>query len=114
MRINAIVAMSENRVIGNQNELPWRLPADLQHFRKTTLHHPVIMGRKTFESIGRPLPQRCNIVITRAHLSPAARAVLLSTVLRRHWQPPVSAKKSYHWRSTTVSTNVASALNVFF
>ncbi len=65
MRLNAIVAMDENRVIGKNNQLPWRLPADLQHFKKTTLHYPIIMGRKTFESIGRPLPQRCNIVITR-------------------------------------------------
>ncbi len=59
-----IVAMARNRVIGRDNHLPWRLPADLQFFKRTTLGKPVIMGRKTWESIGRPLPQRTNIVMT--------------------------------------------------
>lgn len=57
--------MAENRVIGRENQLPWRLPQDLKYFKKVTTGHPVIMGRKTFESIGRPLPNRINIVITR-------------------------------------------------
>lgn len=65
MRLSAIVAMSDNRVIGNHNQLPWHLPADLKHFKNITLGKPIIMGRKTFESIGRPLPGRTNIVITR-------------------------------------------------
>lgn len=65
MLISAIVAMSDNRVIGHHNKLPWHLPADLQHFKKITLKKPILMGRKTFESIGRPLPERLNIVITR-------------------------------------------------
>lgn len=65
MKISAIVAMSENRVIGRNNQLPWHLPADLRHFKKITLGHPIIMGRKTFTSIGRPLPGRRNIVISR-------------------------------------------------
>lgn len=65
MRISAIVAMSENQVIGKDNSLPWHLPADLHHFKQVTLGKPIIMGRKTYESIGRPLPQRQNIVITR-------------------------------------------------
>lgn len=60
-----IVAMSTNRVIGIDNELPWHLPEDLKHFKQKTLGKPVVMGRKTFESIGRPLPERKNIVITR-------------------------------------------------
>jgi dihydrofolate reductase len=59
------VAYAENRVMGHQNKLPWYLPADLKHFKAITLGKPVIMGRKTFESIGRPLPGRTNIVITR-------------------------------------------------
>ena len=63
--IAAIVAMSENRVIGVDNTLPWHLKADLQHFKKLTTGHAVIMGRKTFESIGRPLPNRENIIVTR-------------------------------------------------
>ena len=57
--------MSENRVIGKDNQLPWHLPADLKFFKATTLHHPILMGRKTYDSIGRPLPQRTSIVITR-------------------------------------------------
>jgi dihydrofolate reductase len=65
MLINAIVAMAENRVIGNQNTLPWHLPADLVYFKKITSGKPIIMGRKTYLSIGRPLPNRRNIVISR-------------------------------------------------
>lgn len=64
-RIALIWAMARNRVIGRDNTLPWRLPADMQHFRRLTLQHPVLMGRKTFESLGRPLPERFNIVISR-------------------------------------------------
>lgn len=65
MLISAIVAMSENRVIGRNNQLPWRLPADLENFKKTTMGKPILMGRKTYESIGRILPGRENIIITR-------------------------------------------------
>ena len=63
--IASIFAMSANRVIGKDNQLPWHLPADLKFFKATTLHHPILMGRKTFESIGKPLPQRTSIIITR-------------------------------------------------
>ena len=63
--IASIFAMSQNRVIGKDNQLPWHLPADLKYFKSLTVGHPIIMGRKTFESIGRPLPQRTSIVITR-------------------------------------------------
>ncbi len=62
--ISIIAAMARQRVIGLHNRLPWRLPADLSHFRRTTLGHAVIMGRKNYESIGRPLPQRLNIVLS--------------------------------------------------
>ena len=65
MKLSVIVAMAANRVIGHANRLPWHLPADLKHFKATTLGKPVLMGRKTWESIGRPLPGRINIVITR-------------------------------------------------
>lgn len=65
MRLAVIVAQAENRVIGVGNKLPWYLPEDLKYFKRVTLGKPIIMGRKTFESIGRPLPGRCNIVITR-------------------------------------------------
>ena len=65
MRISLIVAMAKNRVIGKDNQMPWHLPADFAYFKKVTLGHPVIMGRKTFESIGRALPGRHNIVVSR-------------------------------------------------
>lgn len=64
MLISLIAAMAEDRVIGIDNRLPWRLPADLQHFRRLTLGKPVLMGRKTFDSIGKPLAGRRNIVVT--------------------------------------------------
>ena len=66
MKISIVVAMAENRVIGRDNGLPWHLPADLRHFKTITMGKPIIMGRKTWESIGRPLPGRTNIVVTRA------------------------------------------------
>ena len=58
--------MARNRVIGRDNQLPWRLPADLAYFKRITMGHPVIMGRRTYESIGRPLPGRLNIVVSRS------------------------------------------------
>lgn len=63
--ITLIVAVDARRGIGVDNTLPWRLPEDLAHFKRVTSGHPVIMGRKTFDSIGRPLPNRRNIVVTR-------------------------------------------------
>lgn len=63
--ISLIVAHDENRVIGYQNDLPWYLPGDLKYFKEMTMGKPMIMGRKTYDSIGRPLPGRRNIVITR-------------------------------------------------
>lgn len=65
IRISAIFAVAENGVIGRHNEMPWYLPADFKHFKKTTIGSPIIMGRKTYDSIGRPLPMRTNIIITR-------------------------------------------------
>ncbi|WP_176701035.1 MULTISPECIES: type 3 dihydrofolate reductase [unclassified Gilliamella] len=63
--LSIIVAMAHNRVIGLNNQMPWHLPADLAWFKQNTLNKPVIMGRKTFESIGKPLPNRKNIIVTR-------------------------------------------------
>lgn len=65
MRISLIVAASRNGVIGTGGKLPWHLPADLKRFKELTMGHPILMGRKTFQSIGKPLPGRTNIVITR-------------------------------------------------
>lgn len=65
MFITLVAAMDKNRLIGQLNQLPWHLPADLAHFKSVTFGKPIIMGRKTFESIGKPLPRRRNIVISR-------------------------------------------------
>ncbi|MET0405976.1 MAG: dihydrofolate reductase [Cystobacter sp.] len=65
MRLSAIVAMASNRCIGRDNTLPWRLAEDLQRFKRLTLGHTLLMGRKTYESIGRPLPGRTTLVVTR-------------------------------------------------
>jgi len=65
LHLTAIVAMTADRVIGRAGTLPWHLPEDLAFFKRVTSGHPVVMGRKTFESIGRPLPKRRNIVLTR-------------------------------------------------
>lgn len=64
MRVSIVMAAAENGIIGRDGDLPWRLPADLAHFKRLTTRHAVIMGRKTWDSIGRPLPQRQNIVLT--------------------------------------------------
>lgn len=65
MKLALIAALAENRTIGIENRLPWHLPNDLKYFKKTTMGKPILMGRKTFDSIGRPLPGRANIVLTR-------------------------------------------------
>ncbi len=65
LRLTAVVAMTSERVIGRAGSLPWHLPEDLAYFKRTTSGHPIVMGRKTYESIGRPLPKRRNIVLTR-------------------------------------------------
>lgn len=72
-----IVAVAENGVIGNNNSLPWKLPEDLQNFKRITMGKPVVMGRKTYESIGKPLPGRTNIVVTR-NASFSAEGVLVA------------------------------------
>lgn len=65
MKISLIVAKSKNNVIGKNNQMPWHLPADLKHFKNITMGKPIIMGRKTFDSMGKPLPGRRNIIISR-------------------------------------------------
>jgi dihydrofolate reductase len=78
--IAIVVAMAENRVIGNANRLPWHLPADLRHFRQVTVGKPVLMGRKTHESIGRPLPERTNIVVTRDRSYEAPGCIVVHSI----------------------------------
>jgi dihydrofolate reductase len=65
MKISLIVAMARNRTIGVNNTLPWRIPEDLRHFKALTMGHHMIMGRKTFDSIGKPLPGRTTVIVTR-------------------------------------------------
>jgi dihydrofolate reductase len=85
MRIALVVAMSRNRVIGRDNALPWHAPEDLRHFRQLTTGRAVIMGRKTYESIGKALPERLNIVVTRDrgfHAPGVVNAYTLDEALR--------------------------------
>lgn len=81
MTVSAIVAVSSNHAIGRDNDLPWYLPEDLKFFKRTTMGKPVLMGRKTFESLGRPLPGRVNIVLsTQRDLSLPERVILCHTL----------------------------------
>jgi len=79
--ISLIAAVAESGVIGKDNKLPWHLPEDLQFFKRTTLGHPIIMGRKNFESIGRALPGRTNIVLTR-NLNFTAKGIIKAGSLK--------------------------------
>lgn len=81
MSFNLISAVARNRVIGIHNTLPWRLPEDLQHFKRLTLGHHIVMGRKTFESLGRPLPGRTSVVISRDAGYAVPEGCLLATSL---------------------------------
>lgn len=76
MTLSIIAAMAQDRVIGRDNQLPWRLPADLKRFKQLTMGHTLLMGRKTYESIGRPLPGRTTVVVSRqAGYAPAGVTV---------------------------------------
>jgi len=81
MKLSLIVAMSDNRVIGREGGLPWHLSADLRRFKRLTMGHYLLMGRKTFESIGRPLPGRTSVVITRQSDYQVPEGVLLARSL---------------------------------
>jgi dihydrofolate reductase len=78
--VSLVVAMARNGVIGRDNALPWRLPADLKHFKSVTMGKPVLMGRKTFASIGKPLPGRTNLVLTRDAAWRAEGAIVVHSV----------------------------------
>lgn len=65
LNVELVVAMTQSRIMGANNQLPWKLKEDLKHFKNLTKHHPIIMGRKTFDSIGRTLPERLNIIVSR-------------------------------------------------
>ena len=85
MRRSIVVAVARNGVIGRDNALPWRIPADLAHFKKVTMGHPVVMGRRTYESIGKPLPGRKNIVVTRNPAFAAPGCTVVSS-LEQAWR----------------------------
>jgi dihydrofolate reductase len=80
MRLSLIWAMTRNRVIGRDNALPWRLPDEMRHFMRTTLGHTVIMGRKQFEAMARPLPKRTNVVLSRDPSFAADGVVVVRTL----------------------------------
>lgn len=81
----ALAAMAENRVIGNGPDIPWHLPEDFKWFKEKTIGHTIVMGRKTFESIGKPLPKRDNIVISRHKMDCPGITVLHSLDALRHY-----------------------------
>jgi dihydrofolate reductase len=80
MLISSIVATAQDNIIGKNNRIPWYLSNDLKYFKRTTLGHHVIMGRKSFESIGRPLPKRTNIIITRNIFFAASNCLVAHSV----------------------------------
>ena len=80
MKLTAVAAVSENLVIGKNNSLPWNIPEDLKRFKTLTSGSPIIMGRKTYESIGRPLPNRTNIVLTQKGYSSSDKIKVFSNL----------------------------------
>jgi len=80
VEITLVAALDENGLIGAGGGMPWYLPADLRHFKRVTLYKPIVMGRRTFEAIGRPLPQRRNIVLTRDRSFVAAGCEIVTTL----------------------------------
>lgn len=102
MKLSLIAAMAKNHVIGANNRLPWHLPADLRNFRRVTMGKPIVMGRKTFESIGRPLPGRTSVVITRNRDYRAEGCVIFHSIdaalaqLRYHGEVMVIGGASFY------------------
>ena len=95
-QLSAIVATDRQGTIGKNGDIPWYLPADLKFFKRTTLGHPVIMGRKTFRSIGRPLPKRTNIVLTRDAFFTASGVIVAHSLREALGQEAViSADKAF-------------------
>ena len=96
MKLSAIVATDRRGTIGKDGDIPWYLPADLKYFKRVTLGHPVIMGRKTFRSIGRPLPKRTNIVLSRDPFFTATGIVVVHSLREALGHPAVTgAEESF-------------------
>jgi dihydrofolate reductase len=98
-RVSALVAMARNRVIGFKNALPWHLPPDLKRFKSLTMGHPIIMGRKTYESIGRPLPGRISIIVTRQADYQAPGAIVVDSLTQALQAGDAEAQQHSHSRS---------------
>jgi dihydrofolate reductase len=111
MRVSLVVAMARNRVIGRDNAMPWRLPADLAHFRKVTMGHPIVMGRRTFESIGKALPGRKNIVITHNREYAAPGCVVVNS-LDEAWKAAGNAEEVCVIGGTTLFDETLSLADV--
>ena len=95
-RLELIAAVAANGVIGREGQLPWRLPDDLAHFKQLTLGHAIIMGRRTYESIGRPLPGRQNVVISRGwDVRPPSELVLAATLDQAIYEAAFSPKPAF-------------------
>ena len=102
-RVSALVAMARNRVIGRNNALPWHLPPDLKRFKSLTMGHPIIMGRKTYESIGRPLPGRTCIIVTHRAGYEVPGAVVVDSLAEALRAADAKAQESFSNRSIAVS-----------
>lgn len=111
MKRSLVVAVARNGVIGRDNALPWRLPAELAHFKRVTMGHPVVMGRRTYESIGKPLPGRKNIVVThnRAFEAPGCTVV---TSLEEAWKAADGADEVCVIGGTTLFAETLPAADV--
>ena len=94
MRRSLVVAVARNGVIGRGNQLPWRLPDDLAYFKRVTMGRPVIMGRRTYESIGKPLPGRTNIVVTRDRGFRVAPGCVVAHSLQEAWEAAEGAEEA--------------------
>jgi dihydrofolate reductase len=111
MKRSLVVAVARNGVIGRDNALPWRLPAELAHFKRVTMGHPIVMGRRTYESIGKPLPGRKNIVVThnRAFEAPGCTVV---TSLEEAWRAADGADEVCVIGGTTLFAETLPAADV--
>src|SRR5690625_3451929 len=96
--ISLIAAMDKNNVIGYKNDMPWSLPNDLKHFKNVTSHSTIIMGRKTYESIGRPLPNRRNIILSRSGYETEDVVEVISSIEEKKKQNKTKNQLKYHYQ----------------
>lgn len=111
--VSLVVAVADNGVIGNGGRLPWRLSSDLRRFRKLTMHHPLIMGRKTFESIGKPLDGRDSIVLTRSAMPAAESPKDGNLVFASSFEEALALAEVYARRRETEEIFVIGGADIF-